>query len=131
MLHDALEKQKQEANKLNESAIEYNLLKRDCGNVPRALRRHSGEAEGSRRLGRTEDPTTSASSTPPARPLIRSSRTFRATWVSRWCWAWPTGVGLAFLLEGIGQHDSHHGAGAEHFRAAVVGHDPARIQVCA
>ena len=30
MLHDALEKQKQEANKLNESAIEYNLLKRDA-----------------------------------------------------------------------------------------------------
>jgi polysaccharide biosynthesis transport protein len=29
MLHDALEKQKQEANKLNESAIEYSLLKRD------------------------------------------------------------------------------------------------------
>jgi capsular exopolysaccharide synthesis family protein len=30
MLRDALEKQKQEANKLNESAIEYNLLKRDA-----------------------------------------------------------------------------------------------------
>src|SRR5579863_8271990 len=30
MLHDALEKQKQEANKLNESAITYNLLKRDA-----------------------------------------------------------------------------------------------------
>jgi exopolysaccharide transport family protein len=29
MLHDALEKQKQEANKLNESAIEYTILKRD------------------------------------------------------------------------------------------------------
>src|SRR5438270_11666888 len=29
MLHDAMEKQKQEANKLNESAIEYSLLKRD------------------------------------------------------------------------------------------------------
>jgi len=29
MLRDALEKQKQEANKLNESAIEYSLLKRD------------------------------------------------------------------------------------------------------
>ena len=29
LLHDALEKQKQEANKLNESAIEYSLLKRD------------------------------------------------------------------------------------------------------
>ena len=29
MLHDALEKQKQEANKLNESAIEYTMLKRD------------------------------------------------------------------------------------------------------
>ena len=29
MLHDALQQQKQEANKLNESAIEYNLLKRD------------------------------------------------------------------------------------------------------
>jgi succinoglycan biosynthesis transport protein ExoP len=29
MLHDALDQQKQEANKLNESAIEYNLLKRD------------------------------------------------------------------------------------------------------
>ena len=29
MLHDALEKQKQEANKLNESAIQYTILKRD------------------------------------------------------------------------------------------------------
>lgn len=29
MLHDALEKQKQEANKLNESAIQYNILKRE------------------------------------------------------------------------------------------------------
>ena len=29
MLHDAFEKQKQEANKLNESAIEYTILKRD------------------------------------------------------------------------------------------------------
>ena len=29
MLHSALEKQKQEANKLNESAIEYSMLKRD------------------------------------------------------------------------------------------------------
>ena len=29
MLHDAFEKQKQEANKLNENAIEYTLLKRD------------------------------------------------------------------------------------------------------
>src|SRR5208337_4588529 len=29
MLHDALEKQKQEENKLNESAIEYSLLKRE------------------------------------------------------------------------------------------------------
>ena len=29
MLRDALEKQKQEANKLNESAIQYSLLKRD------------------------------------------------------------------------------------------------------
>jgi succinoglycan biosynthesis transport protein ExoP len=29
MLHEALDKQKQEANKLNESAIEYSLLKRD------------------------------------------------------------------------------------------------------
>ena len=29
MLRDAFEKQKQEANKLNESAIKYTLLKRD------------------------------------------------------------------------------------------------------
>ena len=29
MLNDAMEKQKQEANQLNESAIEYSLLKRD------------------------------------------------------------------------------------------------------
>src|SRR5579862_2921814 len=29
MLHDALEKKKQEANKLNESAIQYSILKRD------------------------------------------------------------------------------------------------------
>ena len=37
MLHDALEKQKQEANKLNESAIEYNMLKRDSETYRHAL----------------------------------------------------------------------------------------------
>jgi len=38
MLHDALEKQKQEANKLNESAIEYSLLKRDLDTTASSMK---------------------------------------------------------------------------------------------
>ena len=49
MLREEFDKQKQEANKLNESAIEYMLLKRDVDVQPPALRRASGEAEGGRR----------------------------------------------------------------------------------
>ena len=51
MLHDALEKQKQEANKLNESAIQYSILKRDLEKLSPALRGADGENEGSRRFG--------------------------------------------------------------------------------
>ena len=53
MLHDALEKQKQEANKLNESAIEYSLLKRDAETY-RTLYEGFSETQGSRRLGGPE-----------------------------------------------------------------------------
>ena len=51
MLHDALEKQKQEANKLNESAIEYSLLKRDLDTNRQLYEGSAGKVEGSRRFG--------------------------------------------------------------------------------
>ncbi len=54
MLHDALEKQKQEANKLNESAIQYSILKRDLESYRTALRRVDGENEAGRSFGRTK-----------------------------------------------------------------------------
>jgi len=38
MLRSALEQQKQQANKLNESAIEYSLLKRDVDATVRSLK---------------------------------------------------------------------------------------------
>ena len=54
MLHDALEQQKQEANKLNESAIEYNLLKRDAETYRTLYEGSADETQRSRRFGRVE-----------------------------------------------------------------------------
>jgi polysaccharide biosynthesis transport protein len=52
MLRGAFEKQKQEANKLNESAIEYSILKRDLDSNRTLYEGLAGKTERSRRHGR-------------------------------------------------------------------------------
>src|SRR5579862_6825865 len=100
MLRDALEKQKQEANKLNESAIKYNLLKRDAETY-RAL--YEGILE------RLKEASVSAglksnnfrivdSARPPTYPIepnIPRNLGFALML------GLASGVGLAFLLEGL------------------------------
>jgi hypothetical protein len=51
MLRDALEKQKQEQNKLNESAIEYSLLKRDLDTNRQLYEGPAGKIKRSRSFG--------------------------------------------------------------------------------
>ncbi len=50
MLHDALEKQKQEANKLNESAIQYSIAQARRRYQSPVIRRPAAKDEGSRRF---------------------------------------------------------------------------------
>ena len=100
MLHDALEKQKQEANKLNESAIEYNLLKRDAETY-RAL--YEGileklkEASVSAGLKSNNFRIVDAARAPsyPIEPNIPRNLGFALML------GLASGVGLAFLLEGL------------------------------
>jgi capsular exopolysaccharide synthesis family protein len=100
MLHDALEKQKQEANKLNESAIEYSLLKRDLDTNRQLYEglleklKEAGVSAGLRSNNfRIVDvarvPTT------PVEPNIPRNLTFA------FMLGLTSGVGLAFLLEGL------------------------------
>jgi succinoglycan biosynthesis transport protein ExoP len=100
MLHDALEKQKQEANKLNESAIQYNLLKRDA-EAYRTLYegllqklKEAGVAAGLKsnnfRIVDAARPPTS-----PIEPNVPRNLLFSIML------GLATGVGLAFLLEGL------------------------------
>ncbi|HEX4427591.1 MAG TPA: polysaccharide biosynthesis tyrosine autokinase [Terriglobales bacterium] len=100
MLHAALEKQKQEANQLNESAIEYSLLKRDVESN-RAL--YEGLLEKLKEAGVTAGlrsnnvrPVDIARvPTGPSEPnLPRNLSLALALGLT-------TGVGLAFLLESI------------------------------
>jgi len=100
LLRDAMDKQKQEANKLNESAIEYSLLKRDV-ETNRTL--YEGLLEKLKEAGvtaglrsnnfRTVDvarvPTT------PSEPNVPRNLAFALAL------GLTTGVGLAFLLEGV------------------------------
>jgi polysaccharide biosynthesis transport protein len=100
MLHDAFEKQKQEANKLNESAIRYNMLKRDADTY-RALYegilqklKEAGVSAGLktnnfRILDRASPPTG------PIEPNIPRNLMFALVL------GLASGVGLAFLLEGL------------------------------
>src|SRR2546422_5734247 len=100
MLRNALEKQKQEANKLNESAIEYSLLKRDV-ETNRTL--YEGLLEKLKEAGVTaclrsnnirpldEAPVPTA----PAEPNVPRNLSFALAL------GLTTGIGLAFLLEGI------------------------------
>jgi succinoglycan biosynthesis transport protein ExoP len=100
MLHDALEKQKQEANKLNESAIEYNMLKRDA-DTNRAL--YEGileklkEASVSAGLKSNNFRIVDSARPPsyPIEPNIPRNLGFALML------GLTTGVGLAFLKEGL------------------------------
>jgi len=100
MLRAALEQQKQEANKLNESAIEYNLLKRDV-DTNRALYdnlleklKEAGVMAGLRSNNfRIVD--TARVPTAPSEPNLPRNLLFALTL------GLTTGVGLAFLLEGM------------------------------
>jgi polysaccharide biosynthesis transport protein len=100
MLRDALEKQKQEDNKLNESAIEYNLLKRDSDTYRQlyeGLQQKLKEAGVSAGLKsnnfRIVDPARAPLG--PIEPNIPRNLLFAFVLGS------ATGVGLAFLLEGL------------------------------
>jgi succinoglycan biosynthesis transport protein ExoP len=100
MLRDALEKQKQEANKLNESAIEFNLLKRDADTY-RAL--YEGILEKLKEAGvsaglKSNNYRIVDSARPPSYPIepnIPRNLGFALLL------GLTTGVGLAFLLEGL------------------------------
>ena len=100
MLHDALEQQKQEANKLNESAIEYNLLKRDV-ETNRTLYeglleklKEAGVSAGLKsnnfRIVDSARPPTS-----PVEPNIPRNLAFAVVL------GLTSGIGLAFLLEAL------------------------------
>ncbi|HUO13941.1 MAG TPA: polysaccharide biosynthesis tyrosine autokinase [Verrucomicrobiae bacterium] len=100
MLHDALEKQKQEANKLNESAIEYNLLKRDADTYRQlyeGLLEKLKEAGVSAGLKANNFHIIDSARPPqgPVEPNVPRNLLFS---LLLGC---ATGVGLAFLLEGI------------------------------
>src|SRR5579863_10473349 len=100
MLHDALEKQKQEANKLNESAIQYSILKRDLESY-RTL--YEGLMEKMKQAGvsaglksnnfRIVD--VARAPTAPIEPNIPRNLAFA------FMLGLTSGVGLAFLLEGL------------------------------
>jgi polysaccharide biosynthesis transport protein len=100
MLHEALEKQKQEDNKLNESAIEYNLLKRDADTY-RTL--YEGLLEKLKEAGvsaglRSNNFRIVDSARPPTSPIEPNiPRNLLFSMVL----GLATGVGLAFLLEGL------------------------------
>lgn len=100
MLHDALEKQKQEANKLNESAIEYSLLKREV-ETSRTL--YEGLLEKLKEAGvsaglKSNNFRIVDSARPPTYPIepnIPRNLGFALLL------GLASGVGLAFLLEGL------------------------------
>jgi succinoglycan biosynthesis transport protein ExoP len=100
MLHQALDNQKQEANKLNESAIEYSLLKRDVESYRTLYEglmeklKEAGVTAGLRSnnirsVDRARVPTY------PSEPNVPRNLTFALAL------GLTTGIGLAFLLEGI------------------------------
>ena len=100
MLHDALEKQKQEANKLNESAIEYTLLKRDVDTnrqLYEGLLQKLKEAGVSAGLKSNNFRIVDSARAPgaPIEPNVPRNLLFGIVL------GLASGVGLAFLLEGI------------------------------
>ncbi|HTZ82765.1 MAG TPA: polysaccharide biosynthesis tyrosine autokinase [Candidatus Acidoferrales bacterium] len=100
MLRDALEKQKQEANKLNESAIEYSLLKRDVDTnrqLYEGLLQKMKEAGVSAGLKSNNFRIVDSARPPlsPIEPNIPRNLMFALLL------GLASGIGLAFLLEGL------------------------------
>src|SRR5580658_2648729 len=100
MLHDALEKQKQEANKLNESAIEYSILKRDLESyrtLYEGLMQKMKEATVSAGLKSNNFRIVDVARVPtyPIEPNVPRNLAFA------FMLGLTSGVGLAFLLEGL------------------------------
>jgi len=100
MLHEALERQKQEANKLNESAIEYTLLKRDVDTnrqLYEGLLQKLKEAGVSAGLKSNNFRIIDSARPPtgPIEPNIPRNLLFAAVL------GLASGIGLAFLLEGL------------------------------
>jgi polysaccharide biosynthesis transport protein len=100
MLHEALEKQKQEANKLNESAIEYSLLKRDLDTnrqLYEGLLEKLKQAGVSAGLRSNNFRIVDVARVPtyPIEPNIPRNLSFA------FMLGLTSGVGLAFLLEGL------------------------------
>jgi capsular exopolysaccharide synthesis family protein len=100
MLREALDKQKQEANKLNESAIEYSLLKRDVDTnrqLYEGLLQKLKEAGVSAGLKSNNFRIVDVARTPtgPIEPNIPRNLLFGMVL------GLASGVGLAFLLEGL------------------------------
>jgi exopolysaccharide transport family protein len=100
MLHDALEKQKQEANKLNESAIQYSILKRDLESYRQlyeGLMEKMKEAGVSAGLKSNNFRIVDVARVPtaPIEPNIPRNLAFA------FMLGLTSGVGLAFMLEGL------------------------------
>src|SRR5712671_5935586 len=100
MLHDALEKQKQLANKLNESAIEYSLLRRDVDSnrqLYEGLLEKLKEAGVSAGLKSNNFRIVDSARVPnsPVEPNVPRNLGFALVL------GLTTGIGLAFLLEGL------------------------------
>jgi polysaccharide biosynthesis transport protein len=100
MLHDALEKQKQEANKLNESAIQYSILKRDLESYRQlyeGLMEKMKQAGVSAGLKSNNFRIVDVARVPtsPIEPNIPRNLAFA------FMLGLTSGVGLAFLLEGL------------------------------
>ena len=100
MLHDALEKQKQEANKLNESAIQYSILKRDLESYRQlyeGLMEKMKEAGVSAGLKSNNFRIVDYARAPmtPIEPNIPRNLAFA------FVLGLSSGIGLAFLLEGL------------------------------
>ena len=100
MLHEALERQKQEANKLNESAIEYTLLKRDVDTnrqLYEGLLQKLKEAGVSAGLKSNNFQIIDSARPPtyPIEPNIPRNLLFAVVL------GLASGVGLAFLIEGL------------------------------
>ena len=126
MLRAQFEKQKQEANKLNESAIEYSILKREAdtnrqlyeglmeklkeASVTAGLKSSNIRAWSTRTRSHCSERTEY-----PAQPCVCSGARPHLRHRPR------------IPAREHGQHRAHHRAGPDDFRTAVAGHDSARI----